>query len=194
MTLSEETKNKITEILDSKEFMSDLYEGLDKETRDRLGMFYTPGKICIQMIEKYETESLSGLTILDPTCGSGNLLIACLIAGADLDKLYGNEYDSIAVKLAKKRLLRCAEKLGLDTTKFKEHQIHQGNALQKRCLTDFSTTYDRYYKPEYIDDLTYAQGTNKYGHHVSWEDDNKEASIKHSAKKETTDFNWLFNI
>ena len=53
MILSEETKLKILEILDSKEFMSDLYEGLDEEKRIALGQFYTPGKICIQMIEQF---------------------------------------------------------------------------------------------------------------------------------------------
>lgn len=171
MILSEETKQKILNILDSKEFMSDLYEGLDEETRTKLGMFYTPGKICIQMIEKFDCETFSNLNILDPTCGSGNLLIACLIAGADPDKVYGNEYDATAVKLAKKRINRCCDLLGIDH--IRPHQIHQGNALQTRCLTDFSTTYDRYYNPEFIDDLTYAQGTDKWGRHVSWEEDNK---------------------
>ena len=82
MNLSEETKLKILEILDSKEFMLDLYEGLDEKKRIELGQFYTPGKICIQMIEKFTCDTLSGRNILDPTCGSGNLLIACLIAGA----------------------------------------------------------------------------------------------------------------
>lgn len=149
MTLSEETKNKIIEILDSKEFMSDLYEGLDKETRDRLGMFYTPGKICIQMIEKYETESLSGLTILDPTCGSGNLLIACLIAGADSDKVFGNEYDATAVKLARKRINRCCDLLGKGH--INDWQVHQGNALHTKCLTVFSPGYEVSCSEDYYD-------------------------------------------
>ena len=39
----DETLNKagqrITDILDSKEFMSDLYEGLDDKTREALGRF-----------------------------------------------------------------------------------------------------------------------------------------------------------
>ena len=76
--LLEEVKSKIIEILDSEEFMSNLYEGLDEKKRDELGQFYTPGKICIQMIEQYDTESFSGKNILDPTAGSGNLLIAML--------------------------------------------------------------------------------------------------------------------
>ena len=147
MQLSEETKNKISEILDSDEFMNSLYvdangNELDKETRDQLGQFYTPGKICIQMIEKYDCDSLSGKNILDPTCGSGNLLIACLIAGADLDKLYGNEYDARVIPTCRKRILRAAEILGLDVSKFNSWQIHQGNALIPDCLTEFSPEYD----------------------------------------------------
>ena len=112
MKLTEETKNKIIEILDSKEFMSDLYEGLDEEKRIKLGQFYTPGTICIKMIEKFSWNTLSGKVIEDPTCGSGNLLIACLIAGADSDKLFGNEYDSVAVDLCRKRLNRACDILG----------------------------------------------------------------------------------
>ena len=98
MKLSEEVKNKIIEILDSDYFKNSLYvdangNELDKTKRDELGQFYTPGKICIKMIEKFKWDTLSGKNILDPTVGSGNLLIACLIAGADSDKIFGNEYD-----------------------------------------------------------------------------------------------------
>ena len=98
MKLSEEVKNKIIEILDSDYFKNSLYvdangNELDKTKRDELGQFYTPGKICIKMIEKFKWDTLSGKNILDPTVGSGNLLIACLIAGADSDRIFGNEYD-----------------------------------------------------------------------------------------------------
>jgi hypothetical protein len=140
MKLSQETKNKILEILDSKEFMSDLYEGLDEQKRIELGQFYTPGKICIQMIEKFSWDTLSGKNILDPTVGSGNLLIACLIAGADSDKVYGNEYDSIAVELCRKRINRACDILGKPHIRY--WQIHQGNALIADCLTKFGPEYD----------------------------------------------------
>ena len=139
MTLSEEVKNRITEILDSDEFMSDLYENLSEKRRKDLGMVYTPGKICIQLIESFDCDSLANKTILDPACGSGNLLIACLIAGADTDKLYGNEYDRVAVDLCRKRLNRACKLLGKPY--IKDWQIHQGDATQARCLTDFSPSY-----------------------------------------------------
>ena len=126
-----EAGQKIADILDSKEFMSDLYEGLDKKTRDELGQFYTPAKICIQMIEKFECDTLAGKNILDPTCGSGNLLIACLIAGADSDKLYGNDFSTTAVKLCRERLNRACDIL--DVNHINDWQIHKGDALKEIC-------------------------------------------------------------
>ena len=143
MILSEETKLKILEILDSKEFMSDLYEGLDEEKRIALGQFYTPGKICIQMIEQFNCDTLVGRNILDPTCGSGNLLIACLIAGADVDKLYGNDYDPEVVPLCIRRINRACEIL--NKPYINDWQIHQGDALDSFSLT--------YFGPDYLDKL-----------------------------------------
>ena len=159
MKLSEEVKNKIIEILDGQEFKSSLYAGLTEDKRKELGQFYTPGKLCIQMIEKFDCDSLSNKNILDPTCGSGNLLIACLIAGADSDKLFGNEYDSIAVDLCRKRLNRCCDIL--NKPHIKDYQIHQGNALGKWCLTDFSEEYLTNFNPQYIDDENYINNKQK---------------------------------
>ena len=159
MKLSEEVKNKIIEILDSQEFKSNLYEGLTEDKRKKLNQFYTPGKLCIQMIEKFDCDSLSNKNILDPTCGPGNLLIACLIAGADSDKLFGNEYDSVAVDLCRKRLNRCCDIL--NKPHIKDYQIHQGNALGKWCLTDFSEEYITKFDPQYIDDENYINNKQK---------------------------------
>ena len=159
MKLSEEVKNKIIETLDSQEFKSNLYEGLTEDKRKKLNQFYTPGKLCIQMIEKFNCDSLSNKNILDPTCGSGNLLIACLIAGADSDKLFGNEYDSVAVDLCRKRLNRCCDIL--NKPHIKDYQIHQGNALGKWCLTDFSEEYLTNFNPQYIDDENYINNKQK---------------------------------
>ena len=159
MKLSEKVKNKIIEILDNKEKKNNLYEGLTEEKRKELGKIYTPGKIWIQLIEKFDCDSLSNKNILDPTCGSGNLLIACLIAGADSDKLFGNEYDSIAVDLCRKRLNRCCDIL--NKPHIKDYQIHQGNALGKWCLTDFSEEYLTKFDPKYIDDENYINNKQK---------------------------------
>ena len=159
MKLTTEQKNKIIAILESKEFKDTLYKDLPYEKRKALNMFYTPGKLCIQMIEKFDCDSLSNKNILDPTCGSGNLLIACLIAGADSDKLFGNEYDSVAVDLCRKRLNRCCDIL--NKPHIKDYQIHQGNALGKWCLTDFSEEYLTKFDPQYIDDENYINNKQK---------------------------------
>ena len=139
MKLTEEVKERIITILDSKEFMSDLYEGLTEKRKKELGMVYTPAKVCIQLIESFECETLAGKNILDPACGSGNLLIACLIAGADSDKLYGNEFDPIAVALCRRRLDRACRLLSKPS--IRSWQIHEGDATEARCLSDFSPGY-----------------------------------------------------
>ena len=138
MKLTEEVKQNIINILDSKEFMSDLYEGLTEKRRKELGMVYTPAKICIQLIEKFECETFAEKTILDPACGSGNLLIACLIAGADSDKIYGNEFDPTAVALCRTRINRACRLLG--KPHIRDWQIHRGDATDPECL-EFSPKY-----------------------------------------------------
>lgn len=107
------------------------------------------------MIEKFDSDSLSGKTILDPTSGSGNLLVACLIAGADPDKIFGNEYDEDMVILCRNRIKNVCKKLG--KSGFKDYQVHVGNSFQKLCLTDFSENYEKLYRKDKIDDLNYAQ-------------------------------------
>jgi hypothetical protein len=161
MKLSEEVKSKIIEILDSEEFMSNLYEGLDEKKRDELGQFYTPGKICIQMIEQYDTESFSGKNILDPTAGSGNLLIAMLIAGADSDKIYGNELDATAVKLCRKRINRACDILS--KPRINDWQIHKGDATDSFCLTYFGPDYKQKLEDHYLDGNTGPYAFSLFG-------------------------------
>ena len=196
MKLSEEVTNKIIEILDSDYFRNSLYvdangNELDKTKRDKLGQFYTSGKICIKMIEKFKWDTLSDKNILDPTVGSGNLLIACLIAGADSDKIFGNEYDADIIPTCRNRINKACDILG--KPHIQDWQIHQGNALQARCLIEFGEEYDNKYNPEYIDDLEYAQS---YEHdeeqpffvlHVkklSWADENKKAQERLEKKQQ----------
>ena len=75
------------------------------------------------MIENID--SFENKTILDPTCGTGNLLVACIIAGADPQNIYGNEYDAEFTRLCKERLA----KYGVP-----KYHIHQGDALNQECL------------------------------------------------------------
>ena len=109
MTLTEEIKNKIVEEYES--FKEHMYAGKSLEQRKTLDQFFTPPSLTIQMIEKFDCDTLVGKNILDPTSGSGNLLVACLIAGADPDKLYGNDYDNDMVILCRKRLKDVCSKM-----------------------------------------------------------------------------------
>ena len=89
-------------------------------------MFFTPPSIIFNMLEKIPDDvDKNNFTIIDPTCGSGNLLAALAICGFNPKNLYGNEYDNDLVELARKRL----KKLGIP-----EYNIHQGDANDTRYI------------------------------------------------------------
>lgn len=130
MTLSEETKQAIQKEFDDflKSVNGDQYGNSDK--RDELGQFYTPPELCCRMIEKFDDLDDD---ILDPTAGSGNLLAACIIAGADPKRIYANELDAnICNNILRPRL----NKLGVP-----DCNIHIGDALNEDCLTLWSDGY-----------------------------------------------------
>ena len=154
MLINNELKQKIYD--EYNHFKDEMYAGKSLDERKQLDQFFTPPEITIAMIEKFTDESIENKTILDPTSGSGNLLAACLIAGADADKVFGNDYDGDMVIICRKRLKELCKQLNKQQ-KFNDWQIHQGNALQKLPLTDFSPSYEKNYQIKYIDDLDYAQ-------------------------------------
>ena len=203
MKLSKEVKALIRK--EYEEFKESMYANKSLEERQELDQFFTPPEISIKLIE--ELSDLSG-NVLDPTSGSGNLLVAAIIAGADLDKVFGNDYDAAMVKLCRERIRTIpdrleeidkefANSLKAKLKEFNDWQIHQGNALQARCLIEFGEEYDTNYNPEYIDDLEYAQS---YEHdeeqtflgetavyHVnklSWADENKKAQERLEKKQQ----------
>lgn len=137
MILSEEVKQKITEEFES--FKKEMYAGRTQEERAKLGQFFTPAALSIKMIERFEVDSLVGQKILDPTCGSGNLLAACLIAGADSDKVFGNELDQTMLNACRRRLNKLCRDLGKPEIPY--HHLHRGDATDTRCLTTFSSAY-----------------------------------------------------
>ena len=190
MKLSKEVKALIRK--EYEEFKESMYANKSLEERQELDQFFTPPEVSIKLIE--ELSDLSG-NVLDPTSGSGNLLAAALIAGADSDKVFGNDYDATMVKLCRERLNKVCDLLG--KPHIQDWQIHQGNALQARCLIEFGEEYDTNYNPEYIDDLEYAQSyehdeeqtflgeTNVYHiNKLSWADENKKARERLEKKQQ----------
>ena len=138
MKLNKETKQLIRK--EYEEFKESMYAGKSLKERQELDQFFTPPEISIRLIE--ELSDLSG-NVLDPTSGSGNLLAAALIAGADVDKVFGNEYDETMVKLCRERLNKVCDLL--NKPHIKDWQIHQGNALQRFALTYFDEDYEEMY-------------------------------------------------
>ena len=115
MKLTEETKQKIKDEYNN--WANIQYDTKDKKERQKKGQFFTPPELTIKMIEQFK--DLNG-TVLDPTCGAGGLLAACIIAGADPKKCYGIELDPEVMEICKRRLLP----LGV-----KEEHLHIGSAL-----------------------------------------------------------------
>ena len=148
MKLSKETKQLIRK--EYEDFKESMYAGKSLEERQELDQFFTPPEVSIKLIE--ELSDLSG-NVLDPTSGSGNLLAAALIAGADSQRVFGNEYDATMVKLCRERIRTIpdrleeidkefANSLKAKLKDFNDWQIHQGNALIPDCLTEFGKEYD----------------------------------------------------
>lgn len=147
MKLSEEIKEEIKR--ESEDYLNEIksgtdqYGGLTKEERDELGAFYTPPELCVSMLEMYDytLEEFATKTILDPTCGSGNLIMAALIAGISINKdypknVFGNELSLKPLELCRKRFTHYCETHGLKKYDkgFWNYHLHLGNALNPDCL------------------------------------------------------------
>lgn len=158
MKLSEEIKEEIKR--ESEEYLNEIksgtdqYGGLTKEERDELGAFYTPPTLCADMLEMYDCtlQEFATKTILDPTCGSGNLIMAALIAGISISKdypknVFGNELSLKPLELCRKRFTHYCETHGLKEydKDFWKYHLHLGNALNADCLNkDFFVESYRY--------------------------------------------------
>ena len=153
MIIKNETKERIIE--EYNQFKEKMYANKTLEERKELDQFFTPPEITIKMLEELNCDDISNKKILDPTSGSGNILVTCLLAGAKPENLYGNDYDKNMVDLCRKRIIDGCKKYNIDYSNFKDYQIHRGNALQKFCLNYFEEDYDQIYNFNKIDDLSY---------------------------------------
>lgn len=99
MILTEEQKQRI--VKDLMDFADKQYANNEKKDRKKLGQFFTPPQLVIRMIEKFTSINDD---ILDPCIGSGNLIVGCIIAGADPKRCYGIEFDAGQAELCRDRL------------------------------------------------------------------------------------------
>lgn len=99
MILTEEQKQRI--VKDLMYFADNQYANNEKKERQKLGQFFTPPELVIRMIEKFHDLDDD---VLDPCAGSGNLLVGCIIAGADPKKCYGIELDEKQAEICRNRL------------------------------------------------------------------------------------------
>ena len=127
MILSDSIKQSILNEYSS--WKDSQYAGKNKDWQQQMGAFYTPPELTIQMLEKFD--NLNG-TILDPTCGCGGLLAACILAGADPKKCYGIELDPDILEICRERLSH----LGVP-----KYNLHLGNALNDDCYDHFDESY-----------------------------------------------------
>ena len=127
MLLTNKQKQDIIE--EFSQWKDKMYANKTLAERQDFGQFFTPPELTIKMLEKFE--DLEG-SVLDPTCGAGNLLAAAIMAGANPKEVYGIELDPEILEIARSRL----ELLGVPKI-----NLHQGNALYEECY-DFSDDYD----------------------------------------------------
>lgn len=81
---------------------SQQYAGNSKEKRTKLAQYFTPAAFAKALIDKLGP--LEDKDILDPCLGSGNLIAAAVLSGADPKRCYGIELDEAVLEVAKKRL------------------------------------------------------------------------------------------
>jgi len=122
------------------DLMGDAYEYLMKnfasESGKSKGQFYTPAEVSRVMAKVIGLDTAKSIssTIYDPTCGSGSLLLRALSETPHGATLYGQEYDSATVGLAKMNMILHGEttadiKQG-DTINDPQHKIAETNTLE----------------------------------------------------------------
>lgn len=69
--------------------------------RKATGSYYTPTSVVEKLCQKlFSMNNYHGRTVLDPCCGTGNFILQ-LPAEIDYNNVYGNDIDSICVKIAR---------------------------------------------------------------------------------------------
>lgn len=100
MVLTEKQKQAIID--EHAQWVDRQYGDNSPEKKKKLQQFFTPPAVTFEMLERYDT--IENKTIFDPTCGAGNLLAACIMAGANPKLIYGNELDETVYNICVERL------------------------------------------------------------------------------------------
>lgn len=69
-------------------------------TRGRNGQFFTPFHVCSMMGQMVSAEVTNNLKVLDPTCGSGRMLMAFAKNASVIHRYYGIDIDPLCVKMS----------------------------------------------------------------------------------------------
>jgi SAM-dependent methyltransferase len=143
-------------------FKDYMYANSQKENRDRLGQFFTPAALTVLMLECYTAGTFENNSIIDPAAGSGNLLAAAIIAGADVKRVFGNELDRSMVNACRERIKSIPDRL-VDVApdeaensrqkllQFQDWQIHRGDATDSFCLTYFGPDYKQKLEEHFLE-------------------------------------------
>jgi len=139
--------------------VSDSSTFLEKDRQRELGSFYTPMPLVKKMIEKIEPDENSNRfwiekeqrfkTVLDPTAGSGNIIIQILDDKVTehndplqaLSTTFGIEIDETTIAILKERINDWAIQHKIpNAEKIIDINFHLGDALKDYCY-EFNETY-----------------------------------------------------
>ena len=127
MTLTTKEKDAIIEECNK---WKDEYGDMTMEERKKLGAFYTPGELIIEMIECLDNIDPDE-DYEDPAAGNGNILAALMLCGVKPNHIYCNELDVSTLERCKKRLNDLAMKLYGET--IPESHFRHADALTEEA-------------------------------------------------------------
>ncbi len=111
--------------------LSDMYEAsLSEAYKNRHGVYYTPEEVIVELWKGVSFDKQ--MTFLDPSCGTGNFLLAAVDAGIHPANIHAYDVDENAVRIARKRLY---EKTGYRSANIKTGNfIEEFPVLQKKGM------------------------------------------------------------
>lgn len=102
------TEAEKQKVRDEYENWKNNYANNSVEVRKKLGQFFTPPELSIKMFGKFDMtkEEFCEIDILDDSCGTGNLLAAAIMLGANPENCFGVEIDKDIYNICVERLTK----------------------------------------------------------------------------------------